>query len=119
MAVKQFLALLLLGSWLWLAGVVMPLQANGTVPEQTSPEVKNLKKPPPSGTDTQPGSVSNGTNQQQPFAVSPDTNTEHDQKLCESPELIVARCEPTPGSPLSAFPLVLNTEHVHGTASAA
>jgi len=107
MAIKKFLTFLIVGSWLWLSGVVVPLQANGTVPEQTSPRVEDRQQQPlPPSTDTQPDSVFNGKNQRQPFAVSPDTNTEHDQQLCKSPEVIAASCEPTPGSPLSASPLV-------------
>jgi hypothetical protein len=52
----------------------------------------------------------NGMSQQPPASLSPDTNIEHNQKLCDSPELVVAECEPKPGSPLSASPLVFNLE---------
>ncbi|HEV8713938.1 MAG TPA: hypothetical protein VGX03_14070 [Candidatus Binatia bacterium] len=107
MVIKKCLSFVLLWSWLWLLGVVVPLQANGTVPEQPAPGVENRQQPPlPFGTDSQSGRDSNETNQRQPSAVSPDTDTEHDQQFCKSPEVIVASCEPTPGSPLSASPLV-------------
>jgi hypothetical protein len=117
---KQFLGLAAILSWLWLSSGLMFTPAHAAVPGQTSPGIEDRQdrqQSLPAGTEKQSDDVSNGANQQQPFAVPPDTDTEHNQKLCESPELVVARCEPKPGSPLSASPLVMNLESPHPIAS--
>ena len=104
---KKFLAFLMMWSWLWLSGVVVPVATNGTVPDKPAPGVENrLQQPPSVGTQAQPGNVPDETNRRQPFVNSPNNDTEHNQQFCESPQMIEARCEPIPGSPLSASPLV-------------
>jgi hypothetical protein len=118
MSMKQFFAIPLVLSWLWFLGVGILPQASAAVPERTSPQVGETQQFLPSDADTKSDGVSNETNQQQPLGVPRDTNTEHDQKLCESPEVVMASCEPIPGSPLSAFPLVLNTERPRSTTPA-
>ena len=115
---KQFLIVVSIFSWLWLWGGVTIIPANATVPEFTSPDTADVQQSHPSETPEQNHGVSRGADPQQPFHVSPGTDTEHKQKFCESPELVVARCEPKPGSPLSASPLVLNLERPQSIAFA-
>ncbi len=105
MTIKQFLVLSLVVSWFWLLGGLAPEQASAAAPEETSPQIDEKQQDLPPGTGTQAESETTETNQLRPLGVSPDNSTEPDQKLCESREVIVAYCEPVPGSPLSAFPL--------------
>ena len=115
---KRVFVLVSILSWLWLWSGFMCMPVHAAVPQQTSPGNEDMQESRPSGTNPQNHGASHETNQQQPSVVLPDTDTEHNQKLCEAPELIVAHCEPAPGSPLSASPLVLNLERSQPTASA-
>jgi len=107
---KRFFVLASLLSWLWLASGLMLIPAHAAVSGQTSPDTEGRQQSLPSDTPSQNDSFSTGVNQQPPAVLSPDTDSEHKQKLCESQELVVAHCEPKPGSPLSASPLVLNQQ---------
>jgi hypothetical protein len=117
MMTKQCLALPLVLSWLWLSDGVAATSVGSAASEQALPQGNNLQQPLPSDTDTRPDSPATEVNQLQPHSVSPDTRTKHGQQHCKSPEVIVASCEPAPGSALSAFPLVLNTIHPYRTTS--
>ena len=105
---KRFFVLASLLSWLWLLSGPVPMSAHAAVSGQTSPDRGDWQQSLPPNTQSPNNSVPNGMNQQSPSVLSPDTNTEPNHKLCDSPELVVAQCEPKPGSPLSASPLVLN-----------
>jgi hypothetical protein len=107
---KRFFVLASLLSWLWLSSGPVLIPAHAAVPGQPSPDTEDWQQSRPSDTQSPNNSVPNGMNQQPPSVLSPDTNTEHNHKLCDSPELVMAQCEPKPGSPLSASPLVLNGE---------
>jgi len=110
MPIKQFLVCLSVLSWLWLWDGRATAQASTAAAEETSPQVDDTSQHLPPDMETQIDSVTIENNRLQNLGVSPGTRTEPDEKLCESPEVIVASCEPTPGSPLSAFPLVLNIQ---------
>src|SRR5262247_2353453 len=90
---KRVFVLVSILTWLWLWSGFMFTPVQAAVPGQTSPDKEDMQESLPSGTNSQNHGVSHGTNQQQPSVVFPDTDTEHKQKLCEAPELIVAHCE--------------------------
>jgi hypothetical protein len=118
MTMKRFLASVLVSSWLWCLHGLAPGQASASAPEETSPQqVDETEEYLPPDIENQADSVTIETGQPRHLGVSPNGGTEHHQKLCESPEVVVASCEPTPGSPLSAFPLVLNRERLPRTLS--
>jgi hypothetical protein len=116
MITKPSLALLLLLSWLWLSGEVAAAPVRNTEPEQVLPEVDNLQQLLSSGTDAQPKDATE-VDQLQPYGVAPDVRIKPEKQPCESLEVIAVSCEPAPGSPLSAFPVVLNTIHPYRTIS--
>jgi hypothetical protein len=108
MITKQYLALLLLFSWLWFSGEVAAAPVRKIASEQALPEVNSLQQLLSSDTDAQPKDPTK-VDQLQPYGVIPDARSKPKQQRCESSQVIVVSCEPAPGSPLSAFPVVLNT----------
>lgn len=117
MTMKRLLASVLVLSWLWCLHGLAPGQASASAPGESSPQVDETEEYLPPDIETQSDSVTIETDRPQHLGVSPDGGAGHDQKLCHSPEVVIARCEPTPGSPLSAFPLVLNREQLPRTLS--
>ena len=111
MLTKRYLSLLLLFSWLWLSGEVAaaPL-VRKIASEQALPEVNNLQQLLSPDTDGQPKDPRQ-IDQLQPYGVTPDARVKPKQQHCKSSEVVAASGEPAPGSPLSAFPVVLNTIH--------
>jgi len=110
MLTKQYLVLLLLFSWLWLSSEVAAAPVRKIASEQTLPEVNGLEQFLSSDTDTQPKDPPQ-VEQLQPYKVIPDARIKPKQH-CKSSQGIAMSCEPAPGSPLSAFPVVLNTIHL-------
>ncbi len=116
MRTKRYLSLLLLFSWLWLASEVAAAPVLKIASEQAPPEMHNLQQQLLSpDTDAQPKDRSQ-IDQLQPYREAPHIRVKPKQH-CESLEVIAASCEPAPGSPLSAFPVVLNTIHLDKTVS--
>ena len=115
MMTKQFLALLFLSSWLSLSGEVTAAPVRKIAAEQALPEVNNLQQFLSSGTDAQRKDPTQ-VEQLQPDGVTPDARIKPEQR-CESFTVIAVSCEPAPGSPLSAFPVVSNSLHSYRTIS--
>lgn len=110
MPIKHLFVLSVVVSGLWLRGGLDQRQASPAAAESTLPEVAQRQPSSPSSTAPQPPRAPPEANKPQAPGGSPATGPAHDPQLCEVPEGSVARCEPPPGSPFSAFPLVLNVD---------
>src|ERR1700761_9041965 len=115
MVTKQYFTLVLLSSWLCLSGEVMAAPVRKIAAEQALPEVNTLQQFLPSGADIQSQDPTT-VDQLYPDEVAPDTRVKPEQR-CESFTIIAVSCEPAPGSPLSAFPVVSNPLHFYRTIS--
>src|SRR5262245_16879206 len=99
---KQFFVLVSMLSWLWLWRGLMFTPVHAAVPGHAYDQREDMQQSSPTRENSPDNNVPLGTTQQPPPARFPDTDTEHNQKLCGVPEPIMAHCQPVPGSPLSA-----------------
>src|ERR1051326_2735241 len=112
MRTKRYLSLLLLFSWLGLSSEAAAAPVVRQIAsEQALPESNDLQQLFSSDTDSQPQSLRK-LDQVQPYKIPeakvPNARVKPREQHCKSLEVIAASCEPAPGSPLSAFPVVLN-----------
>jgi hypothetical protein len=116
MKIKRILAVFFVLSYIagWSGSALA--QGRAVRPENAQPQVNIPEETFPAKPTIQPESAPAAGNWPQPYGVSPNIGQE--QGLCKPAVVTVVHCQPQPGSPLSAFPLVFNTHQASSSLAA-
>lgn len=118
MNTKRAFALAILPVGLWVLGAAGVLQADAADPD---PAHQQALSPTPATRTAAPTELEDMLSTFSPapsFAEPTETETRQKAQKCEMQVIKLQNCEPKPGSALSAFPLVRNTERLQSATSA-
>lgn len=97
---------------LWFSGGATSAQAS-TAEQNDAWRLQNTPRAMQPDSPVQPNLMTPQPQQSQPWDNTQGDDAEQDHRRCDDARVVAtAHCEPTPGSPLSAFPLVFNATHI-------